>query len=409
MAEGPGVPFCCQNQDQKQLAAWGAGFPTIFSSLDKAALAARKPTQAGANIQDGEDCEQRLSQAKLDPSDQVPLDCESTDAITERSQEVLLPPVSAAPTSATNGSSNEDEDDGDDEVFTDATELSSAPADHRSTPAASGEATANQSSSVSGSSEGKVQHVARPAQEEVIAEVPQANSSEPSGVPADGKGGEDAASTPAKQDEGAPQKALDILCSRTGVAEEEPSTSSLWNATHAAKEDNHSSPAKRCTPEVGLGLEVAQSPSGRTRGTWSPSASPSSSILKKAQKRALEEDAAISPLVKSRRVSFANPIQHQELADDIDRRSPVVRTSSPKRFKSNTPIPQSKYVTTPTKGLLVLTPRNLHSSGYKSSKKCLMSEMSQEPRAIPKDCVFPSLVCCSAPIEAVLPLISTNM
>ncbi|CAL8343119.1 unnamed protein product [Boreogadus saida] len=389
-----------------------------------------------------EDCEQRLSQAKLDPSDQVPLDCESTDTITERSQEVLLPPVSAAPTSATNGSSNEDEDDGDDEVFTDATDLSSAPADHRSTPAASGEASANQSSSVSGSSE-KVQHVAQPVQEEVIAEVPQANSSEPSGVPADGKGGEDAASTPAKQDEGAPQKALDILVveqevgqisSREDpaglaeattsvqdevgaaqaipcpqVAEEEPSTSSLWNATHAAKEDNHSSPAKRCTPEVGLGLEVAQSPSGRTRGTWSPSASPSSSILKKAQKRALEEDAAISPLVKSRRVSFANPIQHQELADDIDRRSPVVRTSSPKRFKSNTPIPQSKYVTTPTKGLLVLSPRNLHSSGYKSSKKCLMSEMSQEPRAIPKDCVFPSLVCCSAPIEAVLPLISTNM
>uniref|UniRef100_A0A8C5ADR4 Replication timing regulatory factor 1 n=1 Tax=Gadus morhua TaxID=8049 RepID=A0A8C5ADR4_GADMO len=385
-----------------------------------------------------EDCEQRLSQAKLDPSDQVPLDCESTDTITERSQEVLLPPVSAAPTSATNASSNEDEDDGDDEVFTDATDLSSAPADHRSTPAASGEATANQSSSASGSSEEKVQHVAQPAQEEVIAEVPQANSSEPSGVPADGKGCEDAASTPAKQDEGAPQKALDILVveqevgqisSREDpaglaeattsvqdevraaqailcpqVAEEEPTTSSLWNSTHAAKEDNHSSPAKRLTPEVGLGLEVAQSPSGRTRGTWSPSASPSSSILKKAQKRALEEDAAISPLVKSRRVSFANPIQHQELADDIDRRSPVVRTSSPKRIDR-----VLQYVTTPTKGLLVLSPRNLHSSGYKSSKKCLMSEMSQEPRAIPKDCVFPSLVCCSAPIEAVLPLISTNM
>uniref|UniRef100_A0A8C5AFH4 Replication timing regulatory factor 1 n=1 Tax=Gadus morhua TaxID=8049 RepID=A0A8C5AFH4_GADMO len=42
-------------------------------------------------------------------------------------------------------------------------------------------------------------------------------------------------------------------------------------------------------------------------------------------------------------------------------------------------------------------------------QQCEMSEMSQEPRAIPKDCVFPSLVCCSAPIEAVLPLISTNM
>lgn len=34
--------------------------------------------------------------------------------------------------------------------------------------------------------------------------------------------------------------------------------------------------------------------------------------------------------MQSRRVSFATPIYHQELADDIDRRSPVVRTSSPR-------------------------------------------------------------------------------
>ena len=66
----------------------------------------------------------------------------------------------------------------------------------------------------------------------------------------------------------------------------------------AAGEEHQASPAKHRTLEVGAGLEVAQSPSGRTRGTWSPSASPSSSILKKAQKRALEEDAPISPLVK---------------------------------------------------------------------------------------------------------------
>lgn len=33
---------------------------------------------------------------------------------------------------------------------------------------------------------------------------------------------------------------------------------------------------------------------------------------------------------QSRRVSFATPIYHQELADDIDRRSPVIRTSSPR-------------------------------------------------------------------------------
>ena len=315
-----------------------------------------------------EDCEQRLSQVKLDPSKQVLLDFETTDTTTERSQEGLLPPGPAVPSSAPNASSNEDEDDdGDDEVFTNATDLST-PADRRSTPAASSEATANQSLSVSLSSEEKVQHVAEPAQEMVVAEEPQADSSETSGVPGEGKGGEDASFTPANQDEGVPQKALVKLVveeevdqissledpagsaeARTGVQEEvraeqaipcpqvvgeekEQGTSptmeceedeathidkdetematlapvdplaggrpALWNLTLAAKEDHQASPAKHRTPEVGTGLEVAQSPSGRTRGTWSPSASPSSSILKKAQKRALEEDAAISPLVK---------------------------------------------------------------------------------------------------------------
>ncbi|XP_072542009.1 telomere-associated protein RIF1 isoform X2 [Salminus brasiliensis] len=152
--------------------------------------------------------------------------------------------------------------------------------------------------------------------------------------------------------------------------------------------------------------DLGQSPSSsmHTRGVWSPSASPSTSILKKGQKRQLEEESP-SPLLKSRRVSFANPIYQQELADDIDRRSPVIRTSSP-RSKS---IGQSKYITTPTKGLLTLSPRNLRSPGYKSSKKCLISEMSQEPRPIPKDCVYPALVCCSTPVEAVLPQISSNM
>lgn len=45
------------------------------------------------------------------------------------------------------------------------------------------------------------------------------------------------------------------------------------------------------------GQDLGQSPSGRTRGTWSPSASPSTSILKKGQKRPLE-DQTPSPLVK---------------------------------------------------------------------------------------------------------------
>ncbi|CAK6967637.1 telomere-associated protein RIF1 [Scomber scombrus] len=168
------------------------------------------------------------------------------------------------------------------------------------------------------------------------------------------------------------------------------------------------SPMKQKDLEALMEPDVGQSPiSGRTRGTWSPSASPSTSILKKGQKRPLEEETP-SPLIKSRRVSFADPIQQQETADDIDRRSPAIRTSSPRRSRISN-IPQPKYITTPTKGLLMLSPRNLHSPGYKSSKKCLISEMSQEPRPVSKDCIYPALVGCSAPVEAVLPQISSNM
>ncbi|XP_072253639.1 telomere-associated protein RIF1 [Leuresthes tenuis] len=176
----------------------------------------------------------------------------------------------------------------------------------------------------------------------------------------------------------------------------------------SSEETIQESPVKRKDQESVTGPDVGQSPSdGRTRGTWSPSASPSTSILKKGQKRPLEVET-ISPLVKSRRVSFANPIQQQETADDIDRRSPAVRTSSPRRSKGSS-IPQPKLVTTPTKGLPILSPRNLNSPVFKSSKKCLISEMSQEPRAVSRDCIFPALVGCSAPVEAVLPQISSTM
>ncbi|GLD56619.1 telomere-associated protein RIF1-like protein, partial [Lates japonicus] len=180
------------------------------------------------------------------------------------------------------------------------------------------------------------------------------------------------------------------------------------SAESTSKDVFQDSPVKQKDLEAVMGSDVGQSPSsGRTRGTWSPSASPSTSILKKGQKRPLEEETP-SPLVKSRRVSFADPIQQQETADDIDRRSPALRTSSPRRSKVCS-IPQPKYVTTPTKGLLILSPRNLRSPGYKSSKKCLISEMSQEPRPVSKDCIYPALVGCSAPVEAVLPQISSNM
>uniref|UniRef100_A0A8K9UKV4 Replication timing regulatory factor 1 n=1 Tax=Oncorhynchus mykiss TaxID=8022 RepID=A0A8K9UKV4_ONCMY len=140
------------------------------------------------------------------------------------------------------------------------------------------------------------------------------------------------------------------------------------------------SPPKQKGLEAMMGLEVGQSPSsGRIRGMWTPSASPSTSILKKGQKRPIEEESS-SPFTKSRRVSFADPIQHQELADDIDRRSPIIRSSSPRAKTASSSITQPK-----------------------------ISEMSREPRPIPKDCVYPALVSCSTPVEAVLPQITSNM
>ncbi|KAM9487286.1 telomere-associated protein RIF1 [Clarias gariepinus] len=185
----------------------------------------------------------------------------------------------------------------------------------------------------------------------------------------------------------------------------QPCEASIPPQTAALESGLDSPPKQKSLDSLCSNTEVRQSPSNSvTRGVWSPSASPSTSILKKGQKRQCEEDSP-SPLIKSRRVSFANPIYQQELADDIDRRSPVIRTSSPK----SKAIGQPKYITTPTKGLLTLSPRNLRSPGYKSSKKCLISEMSQEPRPIPKDCVYPALVSCSTPVEAVLPQISSAM
>lgn len=55
-----------------------------------------------------------------------------------------------------------------------------------------------------------------------------------------------------------------------------------------------------------IGQDLGQSPSSRTRGTWSPSASPSTSILKKGQKRPLE-DQTPSPLVKVSRRRPSTP------------------------------------------------------------------------------------------------------
>ncbi|XP_034549978.1 telomere-associated protein RIF1 isoform X2 [Notolabrus celidotus] len=239
-----------------------------------------------------------------------------------------------------------------------------------------------------------------PKEEDDIAQAQESDSDAKSQI-LDCQGVEEAQTTSSEND-------VDVNLDPAPTDSSDPSefpetTSNLENF-----EKLHGSPAKLKDLEAVMGQDVGQSPiGGRTRGSWSPSASPSTSILKKGQKRPLEDETP-SPLVKSRRVSFANPIQHQETADDIDRRSPALRTSSPRRSKVSG-IPQPKYITTPTKGMLILSPRNLHSPGYKSSKKCLISEMSQEPRPVSRDCIYPALVGCSTPVEAVLPQISSNM
>ncbi|NXL66924.1 RIF1 protein, partial [Chordeiles acutipennis] len=153
---------------------------------------------------------------------------------------------------------------------------------------------------------------------------------------------------------------------------------------------------------------VNESPNGmQVRCMWSPSASPSTSILKRGVKRSQEDDS-LSPANKIRRVSFANPIYQEGLADDIDRRSPVIRShSSPSsrslKILSNI---QVKHITTPTKGFLSPGSRN---PKFKSSKKCLITEMAKEPLPCPTECVYPALVGCKAPVDVILPQITSNI
>ncbi|XP_068101913.1 telomere-associated protein RIF1 isoform X2 [Hyperolius riggenbachi] len=150
------------------------------------------------------------------------------------------------------------------------------------------------------------------------------------------------------------------------------------------------------------------SPSGSF--SWSPSASPSTSILKKGLKRQQEIDSP-SPINKIRRVSFADPIYQEGLADDIDRRSPVIRSNpsnnspSSRSLKMLTSV-QPKINTTPTKGFVSPGSRVL---GFKSSKKSLISEMTKESMPSPKESVYPALMNCTAPIEVILPQITSNM
>ncbi|XP_072197907.1 telomere-associated protein RIF1 isoform X2 [Excalfactoria chinensis] len=140
------------------------------------------------------------------------------------------------------------------------------------------------------------------------------------------------------------------------------------------------------SPQKPEGLDsfssVNESPSGvQARCTWSPSASPSTSILKRGVKRHQEDDS-LSPANKIRRVSFANPIYQEGLADDIDRRSPVIRSHSSPSSRS----------------LKIL-----------SNIQTKMTEMVKESLPPPTECVYPALVGCKAPVDVILPQITSNI
>ncbi|XP_036109279.1 telomere-associated protein RIF1 isoform X3 [Molossus molossus] len=175
-------------------------------------------------------------------------------------------------------------------------------------------------------------------------------------------------------------------------------------------EENNTSPEKTSEFDP-LFLSVTDSPSGmQGRCFWSPLASPSSSILKRGLKRP-QEDEISSPVHKVRRVSFADPIYQAGLADDIDRRCSLVRAHS----SSNSPIvksvktsptAQSKHNTTSSKGFLFPGSR---SPKFKSSKKCLITEMTKESIPCPTESIYPALVNCMAPVDIILPQITSNM
>lgn len=77
-----------------------------------------------------------------------------------------------------------------------------------------------------------------------------------------------------------------------------PGDASVAPQTAAVEACLDSPPKQKSSDSLDRNAEVRQSPSdGVTRGVWSPSASPSTSILKKGQKRQCEEDSP-SPLVK---------------------------------------------------------------------------------------------------------------
>ncbi|KAJ7402068.1 hypothetical protein BTVI_89750 [Pitangus sulphuratus] len=128
---------------------------------------------------------------------------------------------------------------------------------------------------------------------------------------------------------------------------------------------------------------VNESPTSiQARCTWSPSASPSTSILKRGAKRSHQDDDSLSPAHKIRRVSFADPIHQAGLADDIDRRSPVVRSHSSPSSRS----------------LKIL-----------SNIQTKITEMTKEPLPCPVEHVYPALAGCKAPVDVILPQLTSNI
>ncbi|XP_030771899.1 telomere-associated protein RIF1 isoform X3 [Rhinopithecus roxellana] len=167
---------------------------------------------------------------------------------------------------------------------------------------------------------------------------------------------------------------------------EEPSQS-LTSGTAISElitEDNNASPQKLRELDPSL-VSANDSPSGmQTRCVWSPLASPSTSILKRGLKRS-QEDEISSPVNKVRRVSFADPIYQAGLADDIDRRCSIVRSHS----SNSSPIGKS-VKTSPT-------------------TQSKISEMAKESIPCPTESVYPALVNCVAPVDIILPQITSNM
>uniref|UniRef100_A0A669B7W1 Replication timing regulatory factor 1 n=1 Tax=Oreochromis niloticus TaxID=8128 RepID=A0A669B7W1_ORENI len=153
-----------------------------------------------------------------------------------------------------------------------------------------------------------------------------------------------------------------------------------------SKGDFLDSPVKQKDLETVMAPDIGHSPSsGKTRGTWSPSASPSTSILKKGQKRPLEVDTP-SPLVKVSDERILVKCISNEHWLEIFVTFFFVLTCSPG-----------------------VCPLLIQSSSRKLQTTSIISEMGQEPRPVSRDCIYPALVGCSTPVEAVLPQISSNM